>query len=389
MPTMYDADDIVDMKNRKKRLKRLRKLLIFLLIAAIGAALYITRDKWYNKLRGIGKQYRTIVNSGQLAEGNFPIDVNGGEDYQVDLSEDTLVILSDTYTYYYDTDGSLLKKRQHTYTNPVMRSKGDCVLVYENGGEDLSLEDSDSVIYSKTFDSGILFARVSREGYVGVVTKSANYSCEVHIYDKKGKSIYDRKCIEMVSDLSFTDSSKGCVLSYITAENGRLVTKVSKIVFTESGELWNSPGINTLGLEVYGFSNGAFVLGMEACGYVDGNGQISSYYEYDGDLAAGASSGGMSAVAINNDDRRKYVLALFKSGGSEPLIVDLEAPSVDVIVFDELAYVLCQGKILAYDFSGGLRSTADVNDSYTGFERSGDHIFLKGYNKVDRIDYQS
>ena len=158
---MYDADDIVDMKNRKKRLKRLRKLLIFLLIAAIGAALYITRDKWYNKLRGIGKQYRTIVNSGQLAEGNFPIDVNGGEDYQVDLSEDTLVILSDTYTYYYDTDGSLLKKRQHTYTNPVMRSKGDCVLVYENGGEDLSLEDSDSVIYSKTFDSGILFARVS------------------------------------------------------------------------------------------------------------------------------------------------------------------------------------------------------------------------------------
>ena len=102
---MYDADDIVDMKNRKKRLKRLRKLLIFLLIAAIGAALYITRDKWYNKLRGIGKQYRTIVNSGQLAEGNFPIDVNGGEDYQVDLSEDTLVILSDTYTYYYDTDG--------------------------------------------------------------------------------------------------------------------------------------------------------------------------------------------------------------------------------------------------------------------------------------------
>ena len=109
---MYDADDIVDMKNRKKRLKRLRKLLIFLLIAAIGAALYITRDKWYNKLRGIGKQYRTIVNSGQLAEGNFPIDVNGGEDYQVDLSEDTLVILSDTYTYYYDTDGSLLKKRQ-------------------------------------------------------------------------------------------------------------------------------------------------------------------------------------------------------------------------------------------------------------------------------------
>ena len=389
MPTMYDADDIVDLKNRKKRKKRIIRIFIILLIAAVAAALYITRDRWYNKLRGIGKQYRTIVNTGTLAEGNFPIGVNGDADYQLDLSGDTLVLLSDTYTYYYDTEGALLKKRQHAYTNPVMRSAGGKVLVYENGGDELSLEDPDSVVYGKKFESGILFARLSSQGYAAVVTKSENYSCEVHIYDKKGKTIYERKCIEMVSDLSFTGSSTGCVISYITAENGGLVTKVSRLSFSESGEIWNSPGINTLGLEVYGFDSGAFVLGMEACGYVDDKGQISSYYQYDGDLAGGASSGGKSAVAVNNDDRRKYTMALFSDERSEPLEIELEAPAVDVVVYSGLAYVLCQGKVLAYDFGGGLRSTADVNDSYTGFERSGDHIFLKGYNKIDRIDYES
>lgn len=385
MPTY----DIVDQKNREKRQRRFIKFLVFLLIITAGAALYITRDKWYNKLRGIGKQYRTIVNSGKLAEGNFPIGVNGGEDYQLDLSDDTLIILSDTYTYYYNEDGALLKKRQHTYTSPVMRSADGNILVYENGGEELSLENSDEVLYSKTFESGILFARLSSQGYVAVVTKSENYSCEVHIYDKKGNTVYERKCIEMVSDICFTDKSSGCIISYINAENGKLVTKVSRVDFSETGDLWNSPGLNTLGLEVFDFDDGAFVLGIDSCGYVGSGGKISSYYEYDGELAGGASRQGKSAVGINNEDRRRYVLALFKNGKSTPLEIELENPLVDVIVFDGLAYALCQGKILAYDFDGGLRSTADVSDSYSGFERSRNRIFLKGYNKVDRIDYES
>ena len=390
MPKMYDADDIVDLKNRKRRRKRLRKLLAILLTASIGAGLYVTRDSWYNKLRGIGEQYRTIVNSGELAEGNFPIEVSGGSDYQLALTDRRMIVLSDTYTYYYDSDGKKIKRRQHTYTNTVLRAAGGRVLLYENVGNELCVEDEDQIYFTKTYaDKLILFARISEEGYTAVVTTSDSYSCEIEVYDKRGKSIYKRQCIEMVSDLSFINGSKGCVLSYISAENGQLVTNVQEISFSEKGEHWTSPGLNTLGLDVHGFGKGAFVLGMEACGYVDSNGQISSFYTYDGELQAGASENGRSAVIVNNDDRRKYVMALFKNSGSEALIIDLEEPSVDVIIYEELAYVLCKGRIKAYDFDGGLRSIAAVTDSYTGFIRSEDHIFLKGYNKIDRIDYES
>ena len=110
MPKMYDADDIVDQKNRKRRRKRLIRFLTILLVAALGTGLYFTRDKWYNKLRGIGEQYRTIVNTGQLAEGKFPIEVSGGGDYQFVSSGKKMIVLSDTNTYYYDTDGNLLKR---------------------------------------------------------------------------------------------------------------------------------------------------------------------------------------------------------------------------------------------------------------------------------------
>ena len=390
MPKMYDADDIVDLKNRKRRRKRLMRFLTILLIAGIGTGLYFTRDKWYNKLRGIGEQYRTIVNSGKLAEGNFPIEVSSGSDYQFELTDRKMIVMSDTYTYFYDTDGALLRRRQHTYTNTVLRAAGGRALLYENGGNELCVEDEDQIIYTKTLPKNlILFARISEEGYTAVVTTSDKYSCEIIVYDKRGKVIYERKCIEKVSDLSFIERSKGCVLSYISAENGQLVTNVQEIDFSENGEHWTSPGLNTLGLDVFGYGKGAFVLGTDACGYVDDNGQISSYYSYDGKLAAGASEGGNSAVIVNDDDRRKYVMAIFKGGNTEARIIELDKPSIDVAIYEDLVYVMCQGQINAYDFNGGLRSVAKVSDSYTGFLRSDDHIFLKGYNKIDRIDYES
>ena len=94
-------------------------------------------------------------------------------------------------------------------------------------------------------------------------------------------------------------------------------------------------------------------------------------------------------VVINNEDRRRYIAALFPTEGEEPVIIELASPAVDVSVFKGLAYIMTQDSVMAYDFDGSLRSTAAVTDSYTGFVRSDDHIFLKGYNRIDRIDYDA
>lgn len=386
---MYDADDIVDQKNREKRKQRIVKTFVFLLVASVIAGLAMTWEIWYPKLRGIGKQYKTIVNSGKLAEGNFPIKVSGGSGYQLKFTKNLVLVQSDTYLYFYDKDGALLKKRQHAYNNPILRAAGGCALVYDNGGNDISFENEEETFYTKSFDSSILFARLCYNGTAAVVTTAENYSCKLTVLDKKGTVIYERKCIEMVSDLSFIDGASGCVLSSITAENGRLTTMVKQISFSESGEKWTSPGFGTLALEIFGSPEGTFIYGDDSCGYIDTNGNISSYYQYEGTVAGGSSTRGKSAVVVNDDDRRKYCAVLFDGCGSDPLKIDLEKPAVSVLVYNDLAYVLTQNELLAYDFSGNLRSTASVNDTYTGFVRSEKFIFLKGYDSIDRIDYDA
>lgn len=388
MPS-YDENDIVEMKNREHRKKKLIKFIIFVLIVTITAGLYFTRDMWLDKIRGIGRQYNTIINSGTLAEGNFPIEINGEYSYQLKQTQNKFIILSDIHIFFYNADGTLMRKRQHAYTNAVLQADNGRALIYEHGGNEFSIENEEGIIYEKKFDNNIMFARISAEGYSAVITTSKNYDCEMFIYDKKGNMIYERRCMEHVNDISFTDGSNGCVISYIKAENGLLTTSVQKIEFTESNPKWTSAGLNTAGLDLFGYDDGAFVLGIDACGYINGTGQISSYYRYDGDLEGGASIGGKSAVIINNDDRRKYVMVLFSGNNTEPLIIDLGQEAVDVEVYDGLAYVMCKEEIRAYDFNGELRSKAVISDSYSGFVRSSEYIFLKGYNKIDRIDYES
>ncbi len=386
---MYSSEDIIAVKKKKKRKRRLMKLSIFLGIAILGGVLYATKDSWLPKLRGLGKQATTIINDGKLAEGNFPIEISGGGDYQLSSSDDMIFVLSDSSICIYNEEGGQLNRRQHTYSNAVMNTVNGRALLYENGGFNYSVEDADGVLYKKETDDNIMFVRLSEEGYTAVVTESDNYACVITVYDIRGKKIYERKCVERVNDICFTGESSGCVLSYIYAENGSLVTSVQDIDFSETDDKWESPGLDTMGMEIYGTKGGAFVLGFDACGYVDGTGQINSLFRYDGDLAGGDCENGKAAVITNGKDTRRYTLTLFNGNGNSPVSISFESPLIDAEVFDGLAYVMTQDCIYAYDFSGKLRSTAQVNDSYTGFVRSDEYVFLKSFNKIDRIDYES
>lgn len=386
---MYSSEDIIAVKKKEKRKQRLVKLAVILGVAILGGALYATRDSWLPKLRGLGKQATTIINDGKLASGNFPIEISGGGEYQLSGSDDMIFVLSDSSICIYNEEGGQLNRRQHTYTNVVMNTVNGRALLYENGGYNFSVEDADGVLYKKETDDNIMFVRLSEEGYTAAVTESDNYACVITVYDSKGKVIYERKCVERVNDICFTEKSSGCILSYIYAENGSLVTSVQDIVFTENSDKWESPGLDTVGMEIYSTNGGAFVLGFDACGYVDGTGQINSLFRYDGDLAGGDCENGKAAVITNGKDTRRYNLTLFDGNGNSPLSISFENPLIDTAVFDGLAYVMTQDCIYAYDFTGKLRSTAQVNDSYTGFVRSDEYVFLKSFNKIDRIDYES
>jgi flagellar basal body-associated protein FliL len=87
---MYETDDIVEKKKRQKRKKNLIRFIIIFIVLVIAAVIIVTYEIWLPKLRGLGKQYTTIVNDGRLAEGNFPIEILDSESFQMACADNIL-----------------------------------------------------------------------------------------------------------------------------------------------------------------------------------------------------------------------------------------------------------------------------------------------------------
>ena len=147
-----------------------------LVLVAIVLGLYLNRDVWVPKLEGIGGKFHS-VKSGELSGGNFPLSVSGGIDYQVAELNGYLAILSDAYFYIYTDDGDLYDERQHAYANAMLQTAGKKALIYESGGNKFRIDNKRKNIYTKKMEQTIIFARISENGNVAVVTNSDSYVC--------------------------------------------------------------------------------------------------------------------------------------------------------------------------------------------------------------------
>lgn len=383
--------DIVEKRKKEKRKRRIIKLIIFVILIIIAGGLYFYRDKWYPKLEGLGEKYQTTIqNNGKLAEGNFPIEINGGSEYQFDITEKTGYLLNDAYVYIYNQNGGLLESRQHAYSNAVMKTADGKALIYENGGYNFRVESFKKTIITKKMENTIIFGRISSQGYIAIVTTSDKFSSVLTVYDKNGKFIYGRDCVERIIDVSFTSNSEGCLLSFINAQNGALVNITEKINFDKSEPVWVSEPAETFCINSYPLeSGGSVIIGDEECAYYDNSGKIVVSSVYESDFEGGDVKGDSSAIITNDEKRREYILTIIADADSEPIKIKSSEPLKDVAIYDNCAYIMTSKNIMAYDFNGQLRSTVEISDAYNSFRRSDDYIFLMGYDKIDRIDYNN
>ena len=164
--------DISELR-KKRQAKKTRNLIIkiFIVLLICGAALVavFTKDMWYPYLNGvlttIPETVQPEASSAELAEGKFPIKVEGGLGYQLMSIDNCIAVLDDSQFHIYSSDGKVMNERQHTYANPLLCVSGSKALIYDEGGRDFSLESKYKTIYEKTADDIIYIAKLSSSDY--------------------------------------------------------------------------------------------------------------------------------------------------------------------------------------------------------------------------------
>ena len=382
--------DIVSLRRKRKRRRQLTKFMVFLIVATLGFTAYIKIDDWFPKLEGIGSRFQSVKsNNNELTEGNFPLSISGGIDYQVGELNGYLAILSDAYLYIYNQDGELYDERQHAYANPMLQTADKKVLIYESGGNNFRVDSRRKNLYNKKLDNTIMFARISSSGNVAVISTSDTYVCKLTVFDEEGVEIYSRNCVERVIDVSFSYDEKGCVLATTDALNGKLISKLIGISFDSKEDKWTSDSIDTLCLKTYCDKNGIFVIGETKCAYYNDKGQQEMNYDYPSTLVDWDYCDLGAALLFENEKKRHSYFTTISSAKKTPNQKEFSNSSVKCIGFkDKNVLVMNKEGINKYGFDGSEETNISSENSYEKFFIIDDYIFLLGYDRINRIEYQ-
>lgn len=380
--------DIYAMRKRKKRRRVFRQSIWLLLLAMTVLVLYRQRDVWLPKLETIGLRHQTQLQEAQ--DGNFPLYIFGDNEFQIAQSAGNLLVLNDSYLYVYETDGSLLSSRQHTYGSAMMQTAGNYVLLYESGGTHFRLETTEKNRFEKTLTDPIVFGRVSGNGLTAIVTGADTCACRLLVFNQKGQQIYERNCVERIADLTFHPDEGGCYAVSIRAEEGGLVSVVHSYSFTASEDIWSSQPLDTLAISVYNTSEGElFLLGDTMSCFLTAQGNLLTSYVYPDALSCGCFAGNTAALLLTNSEKRTESLVILNNMASSPILRSYDKDIKDIAVVPEQDAVLVQlrKQFETVGFDGTVQRVTPVSDSYDGFLCIGQHIFLRGYDVIDVQEY--
>ncbi|MBS1325028.1 MAG: hypothetical protein HP044_03765 [Oscillospiraceae bacterium] len=68
-------------------------------------------------------------------------------------------------------------------------------MIYESGGNKFRIDNKRKNLYTKKMEQNIIFARISENGNVAVITTSDTYICKLTVFDDSGEEIYSRNCV--------------------------------------------------------------------------------------------------------------------------------------------------------------------------------------------------
>lgn len=387
--------DIDDMKRRRKSKKRTRfliKLLVVLLLLASGIIIYATKDSWIPYFHGILSEH--IIhknNTGEVAEGNFPIKITGTTDYQCEKIGEHLAVLEDTKLYIYSGDGGIVNETQCALTNSVMKTNDSKALIYDKGGYKFQLESKYKNIYNNKLKDKIILARIAPNDYTAVVTESEKFLSVLSIYDENDRNIYTWRSVEgRIIDVAFNKHGGGCIVTVLKTKGGNVISSMYNFDFSSSvsNEQWISDSLDTLVVNSSVLSDGSIIaIGDTKCYYLDRDGKTEGSYTYKAQMMDFSTEGGITAILTENSKKRENILTIINNSTDSisELLITGGAKSVEV--YKNYIYVMTNSAIVAYSADGEKVSEVGISDEYHDFRVINNHIYLLGLNEIDRIDF--
>lgn len=383
--------DIRKERKKKKRKQNMKKLALVCGIITVAAVIFFTKGIWSPYVYDIlEKTQETIINDGELAEGNFPISLGEGSTSSTFAEcDDDLVVATDTYITFFDDNANKINSIQHTQSNPALSVSSDMVLAYDFNGYSFSVMTKKGEVFKKTLDNVIISAKISESNYIAVITQTDKYPSYLTVYDSKGKECFKWANGQRITSIDFNSSGDGAIVATLEAKGGLPSTTLNGISFYKTEQTFKSDEINSLVFGVQEMSdNSIWAICQDKYVKLSSNGKTEKEYLYKSELKSFSSNEDTLSLAFDSvsvDGTSRLILI---ESDTEPVEITINEKVKTIKTFFSHTFVLTDKTISAYNARGKSISKANVKNDYVDFEYIDGNIFFMGYRDINKIEFE-
>lgn len=370
--------------------KKAVKVAFIILIAMLSVVIFNHKDEissdqildWVqNSFSGLNKGpgFPCDIRGNQVSAGNFQVMNN------------TLISVSDTSFVALNDSAHEIANRQHSFSNPILKTSGNKALIYNLYGTGFQIELRSKSIYKNNVQNNILTGAIANNGVYALVTESNGFLCEMTVYSGDGQKQNYKYCFSdyLITDLSFSYDGKSIAAVGISAQDGAMKSAV--FVFDYKS---NEPKVKVeyednmmLGLKY--LDNGNIIaVGNKLSSLVYSKDGKTKNYDYNKKTLTAFDihkSEGVFLSFSKTVDGNSCEIHNFKNDGKAEMLANTDLSVISLSYQSERLAVLGDHKVICYNLYGDKKGEWEVSTDCRAVKIVKNKAYLLGISRISNV----
>lgn len=377
-------------KRAGKAPKAVYRIIAVLLVCVVALAVWINREnlqpqnlvEWVQTQvvgLGVGDGYPASLSGDTVAPANF---------HSVDKD---LYLTGDTSILCMNDSAKVLFSRKHSYADPVMRVKGNRVLVYGRGASGYRVENQIKTLVSGDAQGKILVGDVAANGRYALVTEAGGYCGKLTAYLNNNTVAYHYWFSDYYpTAIALNAQGTKAAVAAVGAHNGGLVSAVYVLDFNSSAAVKPVATYPDTYLRDIAFDGtGILALGDVQAVALKADGTPLGSCDYkSGGLQAWQMDGNSAVLAVGSPNNASGMTLLHLDANAKTTAsVNLAGKVTGVSLFGDAMAALQGEQVQAYSAStGAALGKADAGpDARAVALRTESEAYLLGVSEVRKV----
>jgi len=295
----------------------------------------------------------------------YPYSVNANSVKDIAAFNKDSAILTDASLIILNPSSKEVTNRQLDYSNPVMKTSSDRILVYDIGGNSFSIHNRSSLLFEGSTQYAISVCAIGDYGNFAVATRDEVYSGTVTFYSYKFKETFKwNSGNSYITALALSpDGDYGAAVT-LNAKSGNAYSTV--YIFNFEKEEVLSYEYNDIVISNITFSNDNYLsLTTDSGVFVADVTEYENSVQHDivGSMSLACCDNGNYLATITKvyENNNIYTLTYINHRYETTFSATIEEKVCDVYASEKYCAVLTDTSIHVYDYEGNSISTISVS----------------------------